>query len=175
MARRECEMVDELEPLSSQPVPNDILCVLSAEFAKIFCLDDDPLASACFHLLRLEPATDNPVLDFLWTNMERHRQGVLGEAVLAHLDVCSEALKHMPDRALRAAQQSGDFVDWMQVKQFQQALLLRRGPRPMRSFALYAHASHESSASPSWIPRFRSEFRDQGAQFLSRSLHICAH
>src|SRR5262249_48260122 len=98
MARWECKPVDKLEPLSCEPVSDDILGVISAEVAKVFGVDDASLPPARFHFTRPEPAMGDPRFDRFRANMECHGQGVLGKAVLAHLGVCAKPLQHVPDR-----------------------------------------------------------------------------
>src|SRR5689334_22088593 len=56
MARWKCKMVHKVQPLSREPISHNIFRVLSAEFAKLLCLDLYTFAAAGFDFGGLEPA-----------------------------------------------------------------------------------------------------------------------
>jgi hypothetical protein len=60
---------------------------------------------------------------------------------LAHLRISAQPIEHMPNRTLRATHQFGDFLDWVQINQFDQALLFDFCPRSIRSSPPNSHAA----------------------------------
>src|SRR5215467_7445647 len=70
MTWREHEEVNKVQALSGQPVSDHIFYMQPAEFAEVFCVDDNPAACARFHFSGFEPAAGDPVPDLLRTNME---------------------------------------------------------------------------------------------------------
>src|SRR5262249_28495274 len=116
MARWKREVIDKIQAFLAQPVSDNVSGVFSAELAKLFGINDHPFATPGFYVARFKPASADPFLHLLRTDMESDSQCVFGEAVLPHLGVCSQTPQHVPDRALGASHQLGDLGHGMQIE-----------------------------------------------------------
>ena len=97
MAGRKDKRLHKIEPIHIQPVSHNFPAVLLAEFAEVIRINQLPFEPISPYGLAFEPASIDPFLHLIGSNVQGFGQGMLGEPVLAHARARSQAMQHGAD------------------------------------------------------------------------------
>jgi hypothetical protein len=116
-----------------EPVADDFSAVSLPEITKVLGVNNLSLKPACLDDSAPQQSTVNPFLHLFCADMQRFRQGVFREPIVAHASARSQSVQHGPNRGWRAPEQHCDLLQRMRCDQVEQFLLFSFCPLPMAS------------------------------------------
>src|SRR5438309_729062 len=151
MRSRKHVVANKRQALVAEPIADHLTAVVLDERTEFVRVDDLYFDALRPNNATLEPAPINPLAHFITANVQSLGQQRYREPFPALADAKAQPVQHGTNGCRRTAEDSRGFFDRNVVNQFDQTLLLPRGPFTIAALFGCAEPTHKTQARAAWI------------------------
>ena len=139
------------QPFIAEPIANNLAAMVPNEGAEIVNVDDLHSYAPRLNNAALEPAPVDPFAHFGAADVQSFGKQRHREPFPALANTQAQPVKHGTDGCWRTAEDSRGFFYWDVLHQFNQTLLLARGPLAITALFGHAEPTQETQARVTWV------------------------